>query len=224
MTPAIKFFIIVGMITRLLRKSEISPATWLLEFDREDLTFRAGQNVTLAPHGFGVNREYSIYSGENDPTLSFIIRTVEGGVVSSALTDLSPGDKAELEGPYGDFLSETPTVGMAPLLFVATGTGSAPFHSVISTYPELNYTLLHGIRTVKEQYHHAHYGGNYISCISRENGGSFNGRVTDYLLAFEPILDARCYLCGNRDMINDVYSILREKGISGDRIFSEVFF
>ncbi len=212
------------MITKLLRKSEISPATWLLEFDRGNLVFRSGQNVTLAPHGFGVNREYSIYSGENDPILSFIIRTVEGGVVSCALTELSPGDSAELEGPYGDFLSDFPATDRSPIIFVCTGTGIAPFHSVISAFPMQHYTLIHGVRNLNEQYHREHYGDNYISCISREEGGTYRGRVSDYLLTLELAFDSRFYLCGNRNMINDVYSILREKEISSDAIFSEVFF
>jgi len=33
-----------------------------------------------------------------------------------------------------------------------------------------------------------------------------------------------CYLCGNNGMISETYDLLREQGLNGDQIFTEIFF
>ena len=48
--------------------------------------------------------------------------------------------------------------------------------------------------------------------------------MTDYLRVNGVEKDATYYLCGNTDMINEVYDILRTEKVNGDRIFTEVFF
>ena len=48
--------------------------------------------------------------------------------------------------------------------------------------------------------------------------------MTGYLREHPQPVDAVYYLCGNRHMINDVYDILREQGVSGSNIITEVFF
>jgi ferredoxin--NADP+ reductase/benzoate/toluate 1,2-dioxygenase reductase subunit len=49
-------------------------------------------------------------------------------------------------------------------------------------------------------------------------------RVTDYM-AENPINpDTLCYLCGNCDMIYDVFDILEKQGIKSTNIFTEVYF
>ena len=63
-----------------------------------------------------------------------------------------------------------------------------------------------------------------MHCVSREAGGDFSGRVTDYLKYHPQPVAAMYYLCGNRNMINDAYDILREQGVSGTNICTEVFF
>ena len=41
-----------------------------------------------------------------------------------------------------------------------------------------------------------------------------------------PLVDSStyCYLCGNSDMIYEVYGILRDRGVSREQIFAEVYF
>ena len=60
-------------------------------------------------------------------------------------------------------------------------------------------------------------------CVKRK-GGDFSGRVTEYLRSNKIDKKARYYLCGNSEMINDVYDILSETGINGSNIVTEVFF
>jgi ferredoxin/flavodoxin---NADP+ reductase len=158
--------------------------------------------------------------------MEFLIKAVDGGKVSSALQKLKPGNYVQLDGAYGKFTIKNIDDTKQPFVFIASGTGIAPFHSFALSYPNLNYSVLHGIRYVNERYDEKDYKkGCYIPCISREKTDKyFSGRVSDYLRKNPPTPTAVYYLCGNTDMINEVYDILRENDVSGDRIFTEVFF
>ena len=146
-------------------------------------------------------------------------------MISSNLQKTKPGDLVEIDGAYGDFCIEEPIDKKTEYLFIATGTGIAPFHSFVETWPNLNYNLVHGIRFEKECYHYNDYEKNsYVPCISRPNDNSQGMKVTDYLLLNELSKDVQVYICGNRNMIVDVFEILHTKGISGDQITTEVFF
>ena len=110
-------------------------------------------------------------------------------------------------------------------MFIATGTGIAPFHSFVERWPNLNYKLIHGIRHEEEQYHFEDYAkSRYFPCVSQPSDGSERFRVTDYLLNNELSKNILVYICGNRNMIVDVFNILHSKGVSGDKIVTEVFF
>ena len=90
-------------IHEVLDAERLTEATYRLRCDRQGAEYRAGQHVNLGVPGAGVNREYSVYSGPNDPFIEFLIREVDGGIVSPQLTSLRPGDSIELHGFYGDF-------------------------------------------------------------------------------------------------------------------------
>jgi ferredoxin--NADP+ reductase/benzoate/toluate 1,2-dioxygenase reductase subunit len=108
-------------------------------------------------------------------------------------------------------------------MFISTGI--SPIHSFIHTHPEMDYTLLHGIRHKEEAYESESYDPNrYILCTSGENTGDFNGRVTEYLLKNPVSPDTIYYLCGNCHMIYEAYDILEEQGIKLGPIHTEVYF
>jgi ferredoxin-NADP reductase len=204
---------------------DLTDATYVLRVDRHGLDFKAGQCVSIGIKGTGINREYSTYSGEQDPYLELLIREVENGLVSSALRACKPGDSLNFMGAYGSFVLENPEDSARKYLFVATGTGIAPFHAFVRTHPDIDYTLLHGVRYLNERYDSEDYGnGRYVSCVTNEDGGDFRGRVTDYLRQ-TPVDPGRiCYLCGNRLMLAEAFDLLREQGVSGDNLFTEAFF
>ena len=161
----------------------------------------------------------------DDPYLEFLIKEVPGGSVSPALRKLTPGAEVDLHGPYGSFVIDPEIVNTSQFVFIGTGTGIAPFHSFVRTYPKLDYQVINGIRNVDERYDDQDYDpSRLICCVSREKWSGFHGRVTDYLKQMEISLDKVYYLCGNQGMIYDAYDILRNAGVSGDRIFTEAFF
>jgi ferredoxin/flavodoxin---NADP+ reductase len=209
---------------KVLEVKHLSKHTFRLRVERNDMPFVAGQCVNIGLPKAGVNREYSSYSGEADPELSFLIRGVDDGQVSSRLQALKPGDAVEIDGAYGLFTIPNPN-DKKSYVFIGTGTGIAPFHCFVKSYPQIDYLILHGTRLAEENYDAAHYGPDrYIQCVSAEEGGNFHGRVTDYLRKHPLGTDKTYYLCGNRNMINEIYDILREQGVSGTQIITEVFF
>lgn len=210
---------------KVLEVRFLTEDAYIIRCERGGLQFKAGQCVNLGFPGAGVNREYSTYSGEGDPYLDFLIKEVKGGIVSVQLKSLEPGGYVEIHGCYGDFRLRTPGLDGRPHLFIATGTGIAPFHSFVRSYPGLNYRIVHGIRFARERYDRRDYAdGRYVSCVSREPGGDFRGRVTDYLSKHPAAKDELCYLCGNRAMISETYELLRRQGVPSDNLFSEAFF
>lgn len=209
---------------KVLSIRHLSDSTYCLRIEINNFKFIPGQCVNIGLVGSGVNREYSTYSGTNENYLEFLIRKVAGGSVSLGLSNLKPGQEVALDGAYGTFIIKKP-IKKGKYFFIGSGTGIAPFHSYVKSYPEIDFQIIHGIRYASEQYDRQDYGkGRYFACVSGGGGGDFPGRVTHYLKKKSLPTNALYYLCGNREMINDVYDILREKEVNGNNIFTEVFF
>ena len=214
------------MFYKVLNIRNLSTSTYILRLERKDLSFKPGQCFNLGVKGSGINREYSIYSGVDDPYLEFLIKDVIGGSVSPALRKVNPGEEIDLHGPYGAFIINPDKIKNTLYTFIATGTGIAPFHSFVRAYPNLDYRIINGIRTVKEQYDYDDYDLTRLTtCITREETSeSFKGRVTDYIQQNHIDPTHVYFLCGNQGMIQKSYDLLRIKGVSGDHIFTEAFF
>jgi ferredoxin/flavodoxin---NADP+ reductase len=205
---------------RLLTKS-----TFVLKMDRKGIAFKPGQNLNLGLAGDTEKRDYSIYSAEGDEFLEILVKEVDEGLVSKKLKKLKPGDLVEVDGPFGFFTINEEDKLTKKFLFIASGTGIAPFHSMVRSFPGLNYTLLHGVRYSEEAYEKDQYSaGRYISCVSKDKKGDFNGRVTDYLRQNPVDHDTLCYLCGNVNMIYDAFDILKEQGVPSGNLHAEVYF
>ena len=210
---------------KVLKRERISDQTFLLHTERPQVPVKAGQCFSVGTESLGINREYSIYSGAEDSFLTFLIRELEDGIVSPALGECEEGAYVEIGGPYGEFCLLDDHIKSRSFVFLASGTGIAPFHSFVKTYPELDYTVVHGIRYEQEAYEQDHYlEGRYIPCVSRPSNGATPKRITDYVR--DSVLDKEAvyYLCGNRMMITDVIPLLLAAGVSGDHIFTETFF
>jgi ferredoxin--NADP+ reductase/benzoate/toluate 1,2-dioxygenase reductase subunit len=210
---------------RVLSNRSLGPGCFVLTFERPGISFRTGQYLSLGIPGQREQREYSIYSGENDPNLSVLVREVPEGLVSGRLARLAPGDKVHVDGPFGYFTPDAALKSGAPLLLLATGTGISPFHSYVHTHPDLNYTLLHGIRTYSETALEEDFSRDkLISCVSREDGAAYRGRLTARLRSWPVEPESHAFLCGNCDMIYEAFDVLRSFGLSSDRISTEVYF
>lgn len=213
---------------KVLKIRNLTDQTYVIRVERLGFEFLPGQHFNIGLVDEAINREYSSYSGINDKYLEFLIREVENGFVSPALKKLTKNDQVSLDGAYGLFVLDETKISTHKYLFVASGTGIAPFHSFITSYANLDYQILHGIRESNEKYDFEDYDPKrYVACVTKSpNKNDFHGRVTDYLINNPIGKDDKliCYLCGNSGMINDVYDILREQGVNGSNIITEVFF
>jgi ferredoxin-NADP reductase len=188
--------------------------------------FRAGQRIQLL-HG-NLRRDYSIISDPADSRLSFCIRLIKGGKLSILLSIMPIGTAVSFFGPQGYFIFRP---SFRPAVFVATGTGIAPFVSMARSGIS-GFTLLHGIREISEAYFSTLFRSvarPYIPCISGQPlndllpTGAFQGRVTHYLDHHLPKGSYDFYLSGQGGMIRDAMHII-DRRFPDSLVFTEIFY
>jgi ferredoxin--NADP+ reductase/benzoate/toluate 1,2-dioxygenase reductase subunit len=214
-----------GLRKRIREIRFLTQNTFVIRFDRENIQFTAGQHVIVGPKGHLNQREYSIYSSEQSDFMEILVKEVLQGNVSLQLKNSRPGDLLEVNGPFGSFRLESYGMLSRKYMFIATGTGISPFHSFVTSYPGIDYTIRHGIRDINEAYERETYDpARYIPCVSKGTNNDYNGRVTDFLPHYKDEPEMLYYICGNNNMIYEVCRILRNKGVPAERIFTEVYF
>jgi len=212
-------------IHTLLKVRELNDSSYILRTEKNGMDFIPGQYISIGKKGSIDKRDYSIYSATDDNFLEVLIREVSDGYVSKTLRKLKPGDEMEVEGPFGYFRVKQEDLKGKKHLLIASGTGISPFHSMIKSIPDFDYTLIHGIRKGNDAYEKDDYESErLVLCTSRDAKGDFYGRVTDYLRSNPVSSDTLCYLCGNADMINDVFDVLEEQGVPSKNMHAEVYF
>lgn len=203
----------------------LTKQTFVIRTDKNQLDFIPGQRIKMYIPNESINRKYSVYSGKDEPFLEFLIREVEEGYLTPRIKQLNTGDELEILGPNGHFTLQKVHKESDSLLFVSTGTGIAPFHSYIKSYSGLNYHLVHGVRFSDEAYDREDYDEKRLTvCTSREFGNDFHGRVTDYLQTIDIHQYNHIYLCGNKEMINDVVNIAEKNGFEMAKVHTETYF
>ena len=212
--------------SKILEIRNLTESTYVLRLEKSDFEFKAGQYLVLNVPGEYKSREYSIYSPEDVPYIDLLIKEVDEGEISKELKYLKIGTKVKITGPFGFFiLRDSEPIKNNHFTFVATGTGIAPFHSIILSNPDLDYEMIHGVRHGYEAYDSRDYQNDrYKLCTSREHGENYFGRVTHYLKEKGVRNDSVYYICGNSGMVNDVTEYLEQNGINTENIRTEVFF
>ncbi len=208
----------------------IQPAA---EFD-----FVAGQFLQLHIEIDGTvhKRSYSIANSPADfqatGLLQVALSQVDGGVASTFFQHATPGTTISMTGPYGALVLPEALPGQ--LVLVGTGTGIAPYRSMI---PQLAALAGEGkaITTVMgfRYRHECIYAEDFAPvsrqrvCLSREpdlNTGEYAGHVQGQFdaLNLNPEKDI-VYLCGNPGMIDECVALLREMGFPPRQIKREKY-
>lgn len=210
---------------KVLEIRNLTENTFVLSLPASRFGFKAGQHISVSIKGDYQSREYSIYSPENAEKLEILVKEVEGGYFSPKLKHLKKGDLVEVHGPFGKFGLDAKKLETHKHIFIASGTGVAPFHSIIKSYNNIDYQLIHGIRVIDEAYEKSDYDpAKYITCTSRDDKGNNHGRLTEYLKTADFPANSCFYLCGNSEMIFDAMDILKDKGFTRDDLNVEVYF
>jgi CDP-4-dehydro-6-deoxyglucose reductase len=194
---------------------------------RRQLKFLPGQYVDI--NAKGVKRSYSIAGFDAVYNiLEFYIRNYAGGAMSDYLFNRAePNDLLQINGPKGTFFLRHST---KQKIFLATGTGIAPFLSMLNDGDSIeNITLYWGMRYENEffaidlrskeniQVH------KLVSRKSKDWKGLI-GYVQD--AAFEQIknLDqCEVYACGNPAMIESAKRKILEIGLPENQFYSDAF-
>jgi ferredoxin-NADP reductase len=213
--------------TKLLARRWLTEKVFEIELTRpSSFQFAPGQRIRF--YHETMQRDYSLLTTPSDSTLALCLFNVEKGQFSPVLAAAEIGTKFSFAGPYGYF---TYHPSERPAVFVATGTGIAPFLS-ISRSGVTEFTLLHGVRTASDLHYQDFFrrtARSYVPCLSAspdqvgtvENG--FDGRVTRYLKEYLPPTTYDFYLCGRQEMIRDVTLVVDEQ-FSGSLVYTETFF
>jgi len=196
--------------------------------------FLPGQYVNIDVPGYGQSRSYSFSSAPGDQRLAFLIKRIPDGAMSGWLAGAKPGDKLDLIGPLGSFyLREV----KRPLLFLAGGTGLAPFLSMLETLAraESDQTIhmIYGVTRdldlvlVDEIEAYAARLPNFsVTTVVAENASSHprKGWVTQHMP--EEVLhggDVDVYLCGPPPMVDAVRRHFDDNGVSPNSFYYEKF-
>ena len=160
----------------------LSDSTFILTFPKFKNDFTPGQHITVTLMEEQVGREYSIYSARNADYLEILIKEVDDGFLTPRLKFLKKGDKVKIKGPTGRFCFDDSKEKSHKHVFIASGTGIAPLHSMIKSYENIDYTVIQGVRYVTEECDRSEYQkGKFTLCTSRDNKGEIHGRLTEYL-------------------------------------------
>ena len=124
-----------SLTARLVRSVSLSRFTNHLDFEiprEKRFGFVAGQWLSFRQpntDGEEITRAYSICSPPSDDNrFALCLNRVQGGFMSNFLCDMKEGEQVSLQGPFGDFILRPP---ISDTIFIATGTGIAPFRSML---------------------------------------------------------------------------------------------
>ncbi|MGI0526611.1 benzoate 1,2-dioxygenase electron transfer component BenC [Rhizobium giardinii] len=118
------------------RVSPHNDAAIVLELDVDAApAFLPGQYVNIDVPRSGQSRSYSFSSAPGEGHIGLLIKKIPGGLMSGWLERAEVGTKLELTGPLGSFYLRDV---QRPLLFLAGGTGLAPFLSMLEVLAREN--------------------------------------------------------------------------------------
>ncbi|PHS17042.1 MAG: ferredoxin--NADP(+) reductase [Kangiella sp.] len=213
------------------------------------LRFRNGEFIMIGleqEDAKPIMRAYSIASANHEEHLEFFSIKVQDGALTSKLQHLKKGDEVLIGSkPTGTLVIDDLREGRN-LFLIGTGTGLAPFLSIIKdpeTYDRFDkIVLFHGVRFINEVAYnkmlsqdlqeHEYLGDMikdqliYYPCVTREKYQN-EGRITDLIqsgklctdIGIEPIdpkVD-RVMMCGSPSMLKDTSRILDELGFEESR-------
>jgi glycine betaine catabolism B len=237
-----------GIVTRIENETAATKRFWIQAPELEKFEFVPGQFVTLdLPIHEKINkrwRSYSIASWPDDTNVfELVVVLMEQGAGSRYLFEqVRVGSELLFRGPQGVFT--LPAVIDTDLYLIATGTGVAPFRSMIHhiknhQIPTKNIYLLFGTRTKEDLLYFNELkrleqeleAFRYIPTLSREEWEGCCGYVHDIYenLVHEKMKDqpelppARFYLCGWKNMIDEAKQRIQKLGYDRKAIHQELY-
>jgi len=221
---------------KLVNTLKLSPNTIELEFVRCDDGYTSYTPGQFFKFGFDIDgdevqRSFSVSTRHPEPSknkkLHIAIAAVASGKATNFFFHAKSGTEVNVYGPYGQLL--LPDTLPPRLILIGTGTGVAPYRSMIpllehhlsKTPSEIH--LVMGARREGEmlydqefiELHQQHPNFHYHACYSQQLPDQPEvfeqfGHVQDSFAQIKPNKNTDLiYLCGNPNMVDEVFHLLK---------------
>jgi ferredoxin-NADP reductase len=219
---------------RVLRSLSLSEFTKHLELEVSGVNhfgFVPGQWLSVkvnTPDGEEMTRAYSIAAAPSaHGNIAFCLNRVPDGFMSNYLCALEEGSQITFQGPFGDFILRPP---LRDTVFIATGTGIAPFRSMLhwllaenDRHQGRRFWLLFGARHEQDIYYRVefeqlaaeHDNFHFLPTLSRAGGDwkGLRGYVQQHLGEIVGMRnDMHAYICGLDKMVKANRELLKSLG------------
>jgi ferredoxin--NADP+ reductase len=222
---------------RVVANRHWTDALFSLQVEGAPLSFEAGQFVRIALdiEGERIARPFSFVNPPAEPVHEFYGIVVPQGPLSPRLARLQAGDTLYVATNPAGFLVLSEVPDAKTLWLVSTGTGIAPFLSMLRTGTPWkrfeNVVLVHAVRHAPELVYRELIAAlprvKYVPFVSREAApGALSGRIPAAIRdgrleaaggqALSPDT-SHVMLCGNPDMLRDAQAALLERGLRKHR-------
>ena len=230
-----------GKVIRIEYETSITKRFWIQVPEIDSFDFIPGQFVTFdLPIHEKANkrlRSYSIASWPDNRNIFelIIVRDKKGVGTNYLFEDIHVDSELRFRGPQGVFTLKEPF--NEDLFFICTGTGIAPFRSMIhhiknKHIPHQNIYLIFGCQTKNTLLYYKEMkelelsipAFKYIPTLSREQWEGNTGYV-------HPIYEAICankrpanfYLCGWSGMVDESKKRIMDMGYDKKEIYYEIY-
>lgn len=240
-----------GTVTKIVDETYNTKRYFIQVNELESFNFKAGQFVTLdLPIHEQPNKRWRSYSIASWPDGSnvyeLLIVLLEGGAGSTYLfNEVKVGSELTFRGPQGVFT--LPENIEKDLFFICTGTGIAPFRSMLNymflnNIPHKNLYLIYGCRTQKDLLYFDEMKSlekkldhfSFLPTLSRERWNGATGYVhslyeeickknNEACENLEDVKPASFYLCGWKFMIDDARKKIVELGYDKKAVHLELY-
>ncbi|NAY91622.1 2Fe-2S iron-sulfur cluster binding domain-containing protein [Muricauda sp. JGD-17] len=229
---------------------KLTPSSVAVSFDvpetlKDTFSFKAGQYITIKHqvNGQELRRAYSISCPPSSGRLTVGIKKMPGGTFSVYANEgLREGATLEVMPPEGRFIF-VPDGNPKNVIAFAAGSGITPIMSIAQTvlesHPENIFVLIFGnqsatetmylseIQFLENKYTDRFFIQHVYSRAQEDNAlfGRIERSTVNFIIKnkFKNIAFDAHYLCGPEPMINTVVDVLKENGVSEEKILFELF-
>ena len=219
---------------RVLKSAPLSEFTKHIELGVKGVShfgFVPGQWLSVkvnTPEGEEMTRAYSIASPPSENGhVAFCLNRVHDGFMSNYLCSLDEGARIAFQGPFGNFILHPP---LRDTVFIATGTGIAPFRSMLQwllaesdRHQGRQFWLLFGARCAQDIYYREefeqlateHANFHFLPTLSRAAAEweGMRGYVQQHLGEIAGMrTDMDAYICGLDEMVKANRELLKSLG------------
>lgn len=206
----------------------------VLDIAQDAPAFLPGQYVNITVPGSGQHRSYSFSSAPGERRMSFLIKQVPGGLMSTWLQAAGSGEALQMTGPLGSFYLRAVT---RPLLLLAGGTGLAPFLSMLEVLARQGTAqpvhMIYGATRDQDlvlverlqEYARRIPGFTFTTCVADpQTAHERQGYVTGHMPA-QALHGGNVdvYLCGPPPMVEAVQKHFKSEGIAPASFHYEKF-